>query len=166
MEPVILLVEDSKEDVFLLRQAFRHAGLQSPVQVVRDGVEAMAYLLGQGVFSNRDRYPLPGILLVDPDTSRCNGLELLAWLRTQPDCHRFRTVVLAQTREAETMEWAYRLGAESYLVKPADAKELRELIAVLYKYWVVLNHLPEPAPSWDDLQDAAARATQLSQAFS
>ena len=72
-------------DELALWHAFKRAGLVKPLQVVRDGVDAMSYLLGLSVFSDREAYPVPNILLIDLNLPRLNGLELLAWLRTQPE---------------------------------------------------------------------------------
>src|SRR4051794_36529972 len=85
MEPVLLLVEDSHFDIELLQHAFKKAGLSQPMKVVRDGVDAMSYLLGVGEFADRERYPVPNILLIDLNMPRFSGLEFLTWLRTQPE---------------------------------------------------------------------------------
>ena len=94
MQPVILLIDDSEDDVLLLKHAFKAAGLTNPLQVVRDGVDAMSYLLGLGEFGNRETYALPNILVLDLNMPRLNGLELLAWLRTQPRLQHLMIVIL------------------------------------------------------------------------
>src|SRR5687768_16079785 len=110
MEPVILLVEDSHFDVELLQHAFRKAGLGRPLEVVRDGVEAMSYLLGVGEYADRDQYPSPNILLIDLNMPRFNGLELLTWLRTQPDLQHLLVVILTGTGRQADIDIAYAWG--------------------------------------------------------
>ena len=94
MEPVILLIEDSENDALLLRHAFKKAGLVNSLQVVRDGVDAMSYLLGLGEFADREKNPSPNILLIDLNLPRLNGLELLAWLRKQPEFQHLNRAAL------------------------------------------------------------------------
>ena len=144
MEAVILLVEDSHFDVELLRHAFRKAGLSRPLQVVRDGVDAMSYLLGVGDYADRDQYPAPSILIIDLNMPRFNGLELLTWLRTQPDLQHLLVVVLTGTNRQQDIDIAYRMGAKSYLVKPTQADELQALINAFYEYWIAHNYFPQP----------------------
>ena len=143
-EPVILLVEDSESDTAILRQAFAKAGMQRPLHVVKDGVDAMSYLLGRADFADRDKYPMPSILLIDVNMPRLNGLELLTWLRTQPEFSHLMVIVLTGGARLEAINHAYHMGANSYLVKPTRHEDLAELIKCFYQYWVVNNHLPSP----------------------
>lgn len=147
MEPVILLVEDSDFDVQLLQHAFRKAGLNRPLQVVRDGVEAMSYLLGVGEYADREASPAPSVLLIDLNMPRFNGLEFLTWLRTQPDLQHLLVVVLTGTARQQDIDIAYRMGAKSYLVKPTEADEFQALINSFHEYWIVKNHFPMPEPT-------------------
>src|SRR5438477_740014 len=147
MQPVILLIEDSENDVLLLRHAFKAAGLANPLQVVRDGVDAISYLLGLGEFGHREIYPFPNILVLDLNMPRLNGLELLAWLRTQPDLQHLMIVVLTGSARKEEINMAYQMGAHSYLVKPTQARQLQRLVEAFFEYWVVQNHLPDPVPA-------------------
>ena len=149
MEPVILLIEDSENDALLLRHAFKKAGLANPLQVVRDGVEAMSYLLGVGEFADRGKHPAPSLLLLDLNLPRLNGLELLAWLRTQPDFQHLMIVVLTGSARKEQIDTAYQMGVNSYLVKPTQAQNLQRLIGAFYEYWIVHNHLPGAPHSGD-----------------
>src|SRR5437762_2691609 len=156
MQPVILLVEDSENDAVLLQYAFQKAGLSKPLQVVRDGVDAMSYLLGLAYFSDRHKHPAPSILLIDLNMPRLNGLELLGWLRTQPEFQHLMVVVLTGSARKQEINSAYKMGAHSYLVKPAEAEDLQQLIDAFYQYWIVHNHLPDP-PATVDVQAALKR---------
>lgn len=139
----ILLVEDDPNDVLLLRRAFRKANLANPLVAVGDGEQATAYLAGGGEYSDRDRFPLPIIILLDLKLPRRSGLEVLAWLRNQPKLRRLPVVVLTASRELADINTAYELGASSYLVKPVAFDNLVEMVKTLNLYWLILNEKPE-----------------------
>lgn len=140
---VILLVEDDPNDVLLLRRAFRKANLANPLLVVGDGEQAAAYLTGEGQYFDRDRFPLPIIVLLDLKLPRRSGLEVLAWLRNQPKLKRLPVVVLTASRESVDINSAYEQGASSYLVKPVPFDSLVEMVKTFNLYWVILNEKPE-----------------------
>src|SRR3954451_23276753 len=96
---VILLVEDRDDDVLLVLRSFAKAKIPNPVQVVRDGEEAMAYLSGAGKYANRTEYPLPELLLLDLKMPKVNGFEVLAWIRQQRGLKTLRVVVLTSSEE-------------------------------------------------------------------
>lgn len=146
-EPIILLVEDSPNDLELLKRFFSKAGLQKPVQSVPDGVEAMSYLLGRGPYADRRTYPEPNILLIDINMPRVNGLELMSWLRTQPDFEHLVVIALSGSVEQEEIDRAYQMGANSYLQKPSSVAELEQMARAFYEYWVRSNYLPRVTPS-------------------
>ena len=139
----ILLVEDNSTDALMIRRAFRKANLANPLQVVDDGDKAVAYLSGQGPYADREKYPLPVLLLLDLKLPRRSGLEVLEWLRQQEGLKRLPVVVLTSSKESSDVNRAYDLGANSYLVKPVDFDPLREMVKTLGLYWVVMNQKPE-----------------------
>ncbi len=141
----ILLVEDDPNDVLLIERAFRKAQLLNPIQVVRDGENAVAYLAGHGLYADRQCYPLPGLVLLDLKLPRKSGFEVLAWLRTQPALRRLRVIVLSSSAEIPDINQAYDLGATSYLVKPVAFDDLLTMVEVLGFYWLNLNATPEMA---------------------
>jgi len=138
-----LLAEDDPNDVLLIQRAFQRTHLANPVQVVRDGEEALAYLSGQGAFADRERHPLPVLMLMDLKMPRKTGLEVLAWLRQQPGLKRLPVIVLTSSNQSPDVNRAYELGANSYLVKPAGFDSLLELVKNLDMYWLILNEKPE-----------------------
>src|SRR5438270_6092379 len=107
---VILLAEDDADHVFLIRHAFSHANLLNPLQVVRDGDEVLAYLKGEGKFSNRAEYPLPSLILLDLKMPRKSGFEVLQWIRQQPGLSTMRIVVLTSSEDIKDVNQAYALG--------------------------------------------------------
>src|SRR5436189_6194541 len=143
-EGVILLAEDDPNDVLLVQRALQRNHVANPLQVVRDGEEALAYLSGAGTFADRERYPLPVLLLMDLKMPRKSGLEVLEWLRQQTGgLRRLPVVVLTSSNQSLDINRAYDLGANSSLVKPAGFDSLLELVKNLDMYWLILNEKPE-----------------------
>jgi CheY-like chemotaxis protein len=134
-EPVILIAEDSPDDVFMFRRAFEQMAVLAPIQVVCNGEEAIAYLKGSGRFSNRQEYPLPDLFLLDLKMPRKSGFEVLDWLRKQRQLTPIRVVVLTTSEEIRDVNEAYKLGAASFLVKPLNFDEFRNTISAMYDYW-------------------------------
>ena len=139
----ILLVEDSPDDALLIQRAFRKANLANPVQLVRDGEEAVAYLSGAVPYDDRGRFPLPVFMLLDLKLPRRSGLEVLAWLRQESAVRRLPVVVLTSSRESVDVNRAYDLGVNSYLTKPVGFEALIEMVKNVNLYWLVLNESPE-----------------------
>lgn len=138
----ILLVEDDPNDVFLIQRAFRKANLANPIQVMNDGEAAVQYLSGQEPYADRDRYPLPMLMLLDLKLPRRSGLEVLEWLKQQPKLKRLPVVVLTSSREHIDLNRAYDLGANSYLVKPVAFDSLLNMVQTLNQYWLIINESP------------------------
>lgn len=139
----ILLVEDDPNDIILIKRAFTKSNIENPIQVVEDGEEAIAYLAGQGHYGNRERYPLPILILLDLKLPRTSGHEVLEWLRRQPGLKRLTVVVLTSSQQINDINRAYDLGANSYLVKPVTFDGLLEMVKTLNFYWFILNEKPE-----------------------
>jgi CheY-like chemotaxis protein len=142
---IMLLVEDDPNDILLIQRAFAKACLVNPLKVVRDGEEALNYLSGSGEFADRGRYPLPSLILLDLKLPRKSGLEILQWLRQQPNLKHIPVIVLTSSKESSDVSRAYDLGANSYLVKPVGFEGLLELVKSIGMYWMILNKTPEPA---------------------
>ena len=140
---VVLLAEDDPNDVLLIQRAFQRNHVANPVQVVRDGDEALAYLSGQAPFADRERHPLPVLMLMDLKMPRKSGLEVLEWVRQQPGLKRLPIIVLTSSNQSPDINRAYELGANSYLVKPAGFDSLLDLVKNLDMYWLILNEKPE-----------------------
>src|SRR6185369_5715952 len=137
----ILLVDDSENDLFLMRMAFKKAEFRHPLQEVRNGEQAIAYLKGEGVFSDREKHPLPSIMLLDLNMPMKNGFEVLAWARAHPEFKRLSMIILTASIRPEDVERAFDLGASSYLVKPSNMDALVAMLRCL-RDWVQINHFP------------------------
>ncbi|MEG4326538.1 response regulator [Microcoleus sp. AT3-A2] len=141
----ILLVEDNPVDVLLMQRAFRNETFaNTSLQIVRDGDAAVFYLNGDGEYSDRDRYPLPAIILLDLKLPRRSGHEVLVWLRQQPELKRLPVVMLTSSRQTLDVKRAYDLGVNSYLVKPVGFASLLEMMQSFREYWLNYTELPEP----------------------
>ena len=140
--PVILIADDSENDVLMLRRAFTQAGVVVPMQAVSDGEEAIAYLKGEDRFANREEFPLPDLFLLDLKMPRKNGFDVLEWIRTQPSLAQMRVVVLTTSEEIRDVNRAYMLGAASFLTKPLDFTEFKDTIQAMYNYWISVNKAP------------------------
>src|SRR5438874_1006611 len=119
-QAVILLVDDSDNDIMLARRALAQAGIRNPIHVVHDGESAIAYLAGTGPYVNRDGYPLPDLVLLDLKMLGMDGFEVLRWIRRQPSLKALRVVVLTSSEDIYDIGRAYEAGANSFLVKPFD----------------------------------------------
>ena len=118
--PIILLAEDSEDDVILIERAFRKARILSPLKVVRDGEDAICYLSGFGRFADRAQFPLPDLLLLDLKLPNRDGFEVLHWIREQPELKKLPVIVLTQSDRIRDANLAYQLGAYSFLIKGTD----------------------------------------------
>lgn len=144
MTQTILLVEDNPADILLIQRAFRQADLSHiSLQIVRDGDAAVLYLSGEREYLDRERYPLPILMLLDLKLPRRSGHEVLEWLRQQPDLKRLPVIMLTSSREVFDVNQAYELGVNSYLVKPIGFAALVEMLKTLNLYWLMLNEPPE-----------------------
>lgn len=139
----ILAVEDNDDDQFLLREAWKKAGVPEGLTIVGDGEQACDYLAGAGRFADRGACPLPALVLLDIKLPGKSGLEVLAWLRAREDCVTLPVIMLTASTWPEEVVEAYRLGANSFVVKPSSAQELTDFAAAVRAYWLRFN---EPAP--------------------
>src|SRR5207245_385011 len=138
----ILLAEDDPNDVLLIQRAFQKAGLRNALKVVADGADAIEYLSGRGNYSDRDKFPLPFLLLLDLKMPGTDGFEVLQWVRSEPDLKRLLVVVLTSSELQEDVDRAYELGANSYLVKPVEFDSMVNLIKRFEAYWSEINRTP------------------------
>ncbi len=135
--PAILLVDDNPHDVVLLRLAFRRVGIIDPIKLVKDGVEAVAYLKGDGLYADRRLYPLPTLILLDLNMPLTSGFDVLQWIRAQPNLQPVTVVVMTGSNSRADVQRAYELGANSYLVKPTKFSDLVQMTQSLKQYYAL-----------------------------
>ncbi len=124
---VILLAEDNRGDTLLAQRAFRQLNAPYVLNVVEHGDAAVDYLAGNGTYADRDRYPLPALLLLDLKMPRRSGFEVMEWLQQQPNLE-LPVVILTSSTDPNEMQRAYQLGAKSYLLKPLTLDMLQPLL--------------------------------------
>jgi CheY-like chemotaxis protein len=142
----ILLVEDEASDAFLIRKALQKGKIDSVILSVSTGDEAIQYLSGTGKYSQRDEHPLPELMLLDLQMAGGNGFDVLRWVRTQPELNEVLVVVLSSSEQLRDVELAYKLGANSFFVKPRDFDNFVETCRTLKEFWLKKNKIPANAP--------------------
>jgi CheY-like chemotaxis protein len=138
MTDTILLIEDSSDDVFFMERAMKAAGFTTPLQVAKDGQAALDYLGGINGYADRQKYPLPSLVLLDLKLPQVLGLDVLKWIRARPELQAMPVVVLTSSGERSDLDRAYRLGANSFMVKPSP-DDLPALAKCLADYWFKFN---------------------------
>ena len=147
MTTTILLVEDEVNDVLLITKTLNKAGVNSLIQVARDGQEALDYLTGEGQFANREKYPLPSLVLLDLKLPRVMGLEVLRRLDQRRNFRRLVVIVLTSSQQPEDIDTAYDLGAKAYLVKPSGIDQLEPMARAIKDFWLTQNRPPTSSPA-------------------
>lgn len=133
----ILMVEDRAADLDLTKRAFKRRHLLNPIQVARNGEEALAYI---------DRWeagePLPVFILLDLKLPKVSGLEVLRELKNHPKFHTIPVIVLTTSTEDQDIKEAYALGCNSYILKPVEFNNFMEVASHIEVYWCALNTAP------------------------
>jgi DNA-binding response OmpR family regulator len=137
----ILLVDDSTDDLFLMRIAFQKAEFNSFLQEIHDGEQAISYLKGDGQYKDRRKFPLPALILLDLNMPMKNGFDVLTWARAQTGLKHLTIIVLTASTRPQDVQRAFDLGATSFLVKPTELGELVAMIRCL-RDWIQINHYP------------------------
>jgi two-component system response regulator len=138
----ILLVEDNPSDVEVSLYALRKNKVVNQVQVARDGVDALDFLFCTGQFSERHIEDTPRVIFLDLKLPRVDGMEVLRRVKSDQRTSRIPIVVLTSSREERDLNRCYRLGVNSYVVKPIDFEKFTEVVNQIGLYWLSLNELP------------------------
>jgi CheY-like chemotaxis protein len=129
------MVDDSEDDVFFVQRAFEKTGLGDGFESVSNGGEAIAYLCGDGKYSDRKEYPFPKLILLDLKMPGVDGFGVLEWLRGHEVCKIVPTVVFSSSAIEEDVKRAYVLGANAYMTKPSSLPEMLEVVRVTEQFW-------------------------------
>ncbi len=140
----ILLVEDNPDDVELTLRALKKHNITNEVVVVRDGQEALDYLLGGDEHAGCAPKGLPTVILLDLKLPKVDGLEVLQQLRADERTELVPVVVLTSSKTEQDMISSYKLGANSFVRKPVEFGEFAEAVRQLGLYWLLLNEPPPP----------------------
>lgn len=139
---VILLVEDNADDEALTLRALNKNNIRNEIIVVHDGVEALDYLFGEGVYSGRNTNSLPDVILLDLKLPKLDGLDVLRRIRADERTRLLPVVILTSSIEDQDRINGYGRGANSYVRKPVDFNEFLEAVRQLGLYWLILNQPP------------------------
>jgi DNA-binding response OmpR family regulator len=140
--PTVLLVEDDTDDEELTIRGLKRSNLNNPVDVARDGQEALDYLFGT---NGHPAKPVPAVVLLDLKLPRVGGLEVLRRIRAEERTRRVPVVILTSSSEDRDLVDGYGLGASSYVCKPIQSDEFATVIGQLGVYWLIINRPPPPA---------------------
>ena len=138
------MVDDSAEDQAFVRYALEKSGVGKGFVAVNDGLEAIDYLKAEGPFADRQKYPLPNMVLCDIKMPRMDGFEFLGWVKRHAGCSVIPTIVFSSSGMPDDVKKAYELGANAYIVKPTNLNELVEIIKKTCEFWEVCQRPPMP----------------------
>lgn len=140
----VLLVEDDENDVILVTHTFKKAQINNPLQIVNDGAEAVEYLKGDGKYEDRERWPLPELIVMDIKMPRLTGFEVLEWVKGNGGpLRRIPIVIVSGSDNPDDINRAYELGANAYMVKPMDSRGVEHLFQSITHYWGLECAKPE-----------------------
>jgi CheY-like chemotaxis protein len=142
-EVEILLVEDNPDDLEMALHALRKMNLANRIQVVRDGAEALDFIFGRGPFAGRNVENGPKVILLDLKLPKVDGLEVLRTIKNDPRTKALPVVVLTSSKEQNDVVESYKLGVNSYIVKPVNFVQFAETVQKLGLYWLLLNQPPK-----------------------
>lgn len=138
----ILLVEDNPDDVKLTMRAFKRNNMLNPVEVARDGIEALDFLFARGAHAERAGKPMPALILLDLQLPLLDGLGVLKEIRADARTKLIPVVILTSSKEEQDLIRGYSFGANSYVRKPVDFAEFVEAVRLLGVYWLMTNQPP------------------------
>ena len=136
---VVLSVDDNDVDGALLERAFKRTSIPARLFRVSEGPQALAYLSGDGIYRDRDNYPLPDLVLLDLAMPKMSGVEVLKWIREQPVVKRTKVLIFTSSEKPEDFQAANQIGADGYLLKPTKFDDLKHLVKQIHEEWLALK---------------------------
>ena len=138
----ILLAEDNAEDAEMTMRALRRNNLVNQLHWVKDGAEVLDYLFCTGAYAGRSASRLPKLVLLDIKMPRVDGIEVLRRLKADPATRAIPVVVMTSSNEERDVVESYRLGVNSYIVKPVQFDDFMQTVSKIGLYWVLTNRVP------------------------
>lgn len=143
LQPVkILLVEDNLQDVEITQRALAKGKIRNELYVARDGQEALDYLYRQGKFSDPAASPRPGMILLDLNLPKVDGLSILKRIKDDPSLKSIPIIVLTVSPREEDILRSYDLGVNTYIQKPVEFESFLRVIHAIHEYWIMIASLP------------------------
>lgn len=139
----ILLVEDNPQDLQLTLRALKKANLANHIQVARDGEEALQFIFCEGPYAGRKIENVPKVILLDLKLPKVDGKEVLERIKSDPRTKMIPVVVLTSSKEQKDLVESYKLGVNSYIVKPVNFEGFAAAVQELGMYWLLLNQPPK-----------------------
>ena len=135
LEP-FLIADHHSNEVSMLREVLQASGVKNPVHVVTDGHEFTEYLQGHGAYADRTEYPMPQLTLIEWDLPRRSAMEILRWLREQPQHSMLPVMVWTRAEPSDTeLKEAYQIGLNGFFVKPKVKADLPAVVRLVFEYW-------------------------------
>lgn len=138
----ILVVEDDANDRDLIERGFRAIGVTDPIHLASDGLEAIAYMMGEGKFADRNQFAYPTFIITDLKMPGADGFAVLEFLKGNPEWAIIPTIVLSASQDPDDIKKSYMLGASSFHVKPHSHRDLQKQLSVIHDYWMTCE-VPE-----------------------
>jgi CheY-like chemotaxis protein len=132
----ILLVEDRADDVLFFERALQRTSFDHPLHTVTDGQKAIDYLSGADMYADRAAFPFPSLIILDLKTPRMGGFDVIQWMRLNPATKLTPIIVLSSSADPQDINRAYQLGANAFMVKPADHRALDRLLRTIGEFWL------------------------------
>ena len=132
----VLYAEDDEDDIFFMQVAWEKAAVSNPLITVKDGKQAMQYLMGEGAFADRQQYPAPCLLLLDLKLPIVTGFEVLQWLRGNPALKDLKVVIVSSSGQQLDIDLARKIGIQDYMAKPGVPGRLVEIVRALKERWL------------------------------
>ncbi|MEA3195462.1 MAG: hypothetical protein QOD26_3795 [Betaproteobacteria bacterium] len=138
----ILLVEDNPADAEMTLRALRRNNLANKVYWVKDGEQALEFLFRTGAYADRDPVVVPKLVMLDIKMPKVDGIEVLRRIKANEETRTIPVVVMTSSNEERDVVESYRLGVNSYIVKPVQFESFLETVAKIGLYWVITNRVP------------------------
>jgi len=138
----ILLVEDNPDDIDITKRALKEAKVINRLWIVRDGQEALDFLRHQGAYQDSANSPKPGLILLDINLPKINGMDVLRTVKEDPDLRRIPIVMLTVSKRDEDIIKSYDQGCNSFIQKPVNFENFVQVVKQISLYWGLLNIFP------------------------
>ena len=138
----ILFIEDNHHEAELTIRSLKKHNLVNKLKHIDDGAEALDFIFSKGIYSDRKNSPTPRLIILDLKLPKVDGLEILRQLKADDRTKTIPVVILTSSQEERDVIESYRLGVNSYIVKPVNFESFTTTVADLGLYWMILNHSP------------------------